>query len=75
MNNRGVIFEFYGFSLTYVFTFLLSLILLPHFVEIFSIQPKLSAALVIMIYVVISNYGHSKFSFGDVSCQNFTLKV
>ena len=69
VKGRGVIFEFYRFCLTYVFTFLLSLLLLPLFVEMFSIHPKLSAALVILISVVISYYGHSRFSFGATSAK------
>lgn len=58
-----MLFEFFRFCLTYVFTFLLSLILLPVFVEVFHLIPKVSAAVIIVIAAVISYLGHLKFSF------------
>ena len=61
--GKDVIIEFLRFCLTYVVTFCLSLILLPFFVEIFKIRPKISAAIVIFICTVISYIGHSRFSF------------
>jgi len=63
VRGKGIIIEFFRFCLTYVVTFCLSLILLPFFVEIFKIQPKISAAIVIFICTVISYIGHSRFSF------------
>lgn len=63
VRGKGVIIEFSRFCLTYIVTFCLSLILLPFFVEIFQIQPKISAAIVILICTVISYVGHSRFSF------------
>ena len=63
VKGKGIIIEFLRFCLTYVVTFCLSLILLPFFAEIFKIQPKISAAIVILICTVISYVGHSRFSF------------
>jgi putative flippase GtrA len=46
-----------------LFSFFLSLLLLPLFVEIFLIPAKISAAIVILLCVVISYLGHKQFSF------------
>lgn len=59
----AVVSEFIRFSNTYVFTFILSLILLPVFVEIFLVTPDIGGALVILICAVVSYVSHSKFSF------------
>jgi putative flippase GtrA len=59
----GILFEFFRFSTTYLVTFCLSLILLPFFVEITYMTPKIAAAFVILCCTVISYLGHSKFSF------------
>ena len=61
--GEAIIAEFFRFSATYVITFCLSLILLPAFVEIGSIPPKISAAIILLICTVISYLGHSRFSF------------
>jgi putative flippase GtrA len=61
--GSSLIIEFLRFCLTYVGTFLLSLVLLPVSVEFFRLTPKLAAALVILACVIISYVGHSKFSF------------
>jgi len=63
VKGKKIIVEFFRFCLTYVVTFCLSLILLPFFVEVFKIQPQISAAIVILICTVISYFGHSRFSF------------
>lgn len=55
--------EFLRFCTTYVITFLLSLALLPFFVEIFNINPKIAAIIVIFVCTIISYVGHTKFSF------------
>jgi putative flippase GtrA len=65
VKGKGMIIEFFRFCLTYVVAFALNLILLPFLVEIFKIQPKISAAIVILICTVISYAGHSRFSFKD----------
>ena len=55
--------EFLRFSATYVVTFVLSLLLLPVFVEFFLLEPKVAGAFVIICCMMISYLGHSKFSF------------
>jgi putative flippase GtrA len=59
----GIFYEFLKFSTTYLVTFCLSLILLPLFVEILYMDPKIAAAAVILCCTVISYLGHSRFSF------------
>lgn len=61
--GKQIITEFFRFCMTYVVTFCLSLILLPFFVEVGRIPPKISAAVVILICTIVSFLGHSKFSF------------
>ena len=63
VKGKGIIIEFFRFSMTYGVTFCLSLVLLPFFVEIFHIPPKISGAFVILICTVVSYLGHSRFSF------------
>ena len=63
VRGREMIIEFFRFSMTYAVTFCLSLILLPIFVEIFHIAPKISVAILIPIFATISYLGHSRFSF------------
>lgn len=58
-----IIAEFFRFSMTYGVTFGLSVVLLPAFVEIGHIHPKIAAAIIILICTVISYLGHSRFSF------------
>ena len=59
----AVVSEFIRFSTTYFFTFFLSLIMLPIFVEIFRVTPEIGGALVVLICTVVSYVGHTKFSF------------
>ena len=61
--GKAIITEFFRFSATYIVTFCLSLVLLPAFVEIGHIHPKIAAAIIILICTVISYVGHSRFSF------------
>jgi len=63
VRGREMIIEFFRFSMTYAVTFCLSLILLPVFVEIFHIAPKISFAILILVCTTISYLGHSRFSF------------
>lgn len=63
VRGRKIIIEFFRFSMTYAVTFCLSLVLLPTFVEIFHITPKISGAVAILICTIISYLGHSRFSF------------
>jgi putative flippase GtrA len=62
---RGVatVREFMRFFSMYLFGFFLGLVLLPGFVELFHLDPKISAALIIPITTIISYIGHSRFSF------------
>jgi putative flippase GtrA len=55
--------EYFRFVGTYVFTFILSLILLPIFVELACLTPQVAAAVIILICTVFSYIGHSRFSF------------
>ena len=59
----AIITEFLRFSSTYIVSFLLGLILLPIFVELFHLDPKIAAALIIPITTIISYFGHFMFSF------------
>lgn len=61
--GKAIIAEFFRFSMTYVVTFCLSLVLLPALVEIGHFHPKIAAAIIILICTVISYLGHSRFSF------------
>ena len=61
--GKRIIPEFFRFCLTYVVTFVLSLFLLPFFVEIINFHPRTSGAVVVLICTGISYVGHSKFSF------------
>jgi len=63
VRGKDIIIEFARFFSTYLFSMILGLILLPFFVEVFGIEPKISGALLIPITVIISYLGHSKFSF------------
>ena len=63
VRGREMIIEFLRFSMTYAVIFCLNLILLPIFVEIFHITPKISVAILILICTAISYLGHSRFSF------------
>jgi len=59
----GLIMEFLRFFSTYAFVFILSLVILPVLAEGFNITPKVSAVLGIIISILVSYLGHSRFSF------------
>jgi putative flippase GtrA len=63
IRGKGVIIEFFKFYSTYTVTNILGLVLLPVFVEVFKIDPKISGALLIPVVAIISYFGHSRFSF------------
>jgi len=63
VRGKAIIAEFARFFSTYLFSVILGLILLPVFVEVLGIDPKISGALLIPVTVVISYFGHSRFSF------------
>jgi putative flippase GtrA len=63
VRGKAVIVEFFKFYSIYSVTSILGLALLPFFVEILKIDPKISGALLIPIVAIISYFGHSRFSF------------
>jgi putative flippase GtrA len=65
VKGKGIVREFAKFTATYIVTICLSLALMPVFVEIMRLDPKIAAALVILLCVVISYVGHSRFSFSS----------
>ena len=67
VKGMGVIGEYFRFYSTYTVTNILGLALLPVFVEVFKIDPKISGALLIPITAIVSYYGHSRFSFAEKS--------
>ena len=64
--GKAIIAEFFRFSTTYVVTLCLNLVLLPTFVEINHIHPKIAAAIIMIICAIISYFSHSMFSFRKV---------
>lgn len=72
-SHRGITFaerasgrrlwEFLKFSLVYVLTFCLTLVLMPFFVVALGISPEITGIIVICIGTVVSYLGHSRFSF------------
>lgn len=63
VRGKAMIIEFARFFSTYLLSMILGLMLLPFFVEVIGIDPKISGALLIPITVIISYFGHSRFSF------------
>ena len=67
VRGTGVIIEFIKFYSTYTVTNILGLVLLPVFVEVFKIDPKIAGALLIPVVAIVSYFGHSRFSFAKKS--------
>ncbi|MFZ3055658.1 MAG: GtrA family protein [Smithella sp.] len=63
VRGKGVIIEFFKFYSTYTATTILGFALLPFFVEVLKIDPKISGAFLIPVVAVVSYFGHSRFSF------------
>jgi putative flippase GtrA len=63
VRGKAVITEFFKFYSMYTVTNLLGLVLLPFFVEVLKIDPRIAGALLIPVVAVISYFGHSRFSF------------
>ena len=63
LRGIAIVSEFFRFFSMYLFSFFLGLILLPVFVELFHLDPKIAAALMVPITTIISYFGHSRFSF------------
>ena len=67
VRGKGVIIEFFKFYSTYTVTNVLGLALLPFFVEVMKIDPKIAGALLIPVVAIVSYFGHSRFSFAKKS--------
>ena len=63
VKGKGVIIEFFKFYSMYAVTNILGFALLPFFVEVLKIDPKIAGALLIPVVAIISYFGHSRFSF------------
>jgi putative flippase GtrA len=61
--GKGIVIEFFKFYSMYTVTNILGLVLLPFFVEVIKIDPKIAGALLIPVVAIISYFGHSRFSF------------
>ena len=61
--GKDIFFEFFRFASTYLFTFCLTLVLMPLCVEVLSITPQVAGAIAILICTIIGYIGHSRFSF------------
>jgi putative flippase GtrA len=70
IRGLAIIPEFVRFFSMYLFSFFLGLVLLPVFVELFHLDPKISGALLIPITTIISYLGHSRFSFRQDNQSN-----
>ena len=55
--------EFFRFTLAYVFTLFISLVMMPVLVELLHISPRVSAAFIILVVTIISYITHSRFTF------------
>jgi putative flippase GtrA len=63
VRGKGVVIEYFKFYSMYTVTNVLSLALLPFFVEVLKIDPKIAGALLIPVIAIVSYFGHSRFSF------------
>jgi len=61
--GRAAFQEYLRFYMTYIFTSVLSLILLPIFVEFLKLDPKIAAAIIMLLLTVVSYISHNLFSF------------
>lgn len=55
--------EYLRFYLVYGFSFLINIILLPAFVEIFNVVPVISQGIITILIAITSYYGHKYYSF------------
>ena len=63
VKGKNIFIEFARFFSTYVVSIFLGMILLAFFVESLSLQPKTAAAVIIPLTMLVSYFGHSRFSF------------
>ncbi len=61
--GKTALIEYLRFYMTYIFTSVLSLLLLPVFVEYLKLDPKIAAAFIMILLTVVSYISHSLFSF------------
>ena len=61
--GRTAFREYLRFYMTYIFTSILSLILLPIFVELLELDPKIAVAIITLFLTFVSYISHNKFSF------------
>ena len=61
--GMAAFWEYLRFYTTYLFTTILSLVLLPIFVEYLKFDPKIAAAIIMLLLTVVSFISHSLFSF------------
>lgn len=61
--GRAAFHEYLRFCITNVFTFILSLILLPICVELLNLGPKIAAAIITLFLAAVSYISHNQFSF------------
>jgi putative flippase GtrA len=65
VKGKPMMMEFLRFCTTYLVAIFLSLGLMPVFVELLHLHPRVSAAIVTVISVLVSYAGHSRFSFAS----------
>lgn len=63
--GKAMINEFFRFSSTYIFTFVLNLVLLPVFVELLLIPPKIAGACIVILLTIVSYFAHLYYSFKE----------
>jgi putative flippase GtrA len=68
VRGKGILVEFVRFFSTCLFSIIIGLLLLPFFVEIIGLDPKISRAILIPIIAIINYFGHSRFSFKGNEC-------
>jgi len=64
--GKAALHEYLRFYATYAFTFVISLILLPVFVELLELDPKIAAAIITLLLTFVSYISHNKFSFRQI---------
>jgi putative flippase GtrA len=55
--------EYIRFYTTYIFTLILSIFLLPIFVELIGLSPKTAAAIIMSLLAIFSYVSHTRFTF------------
>jgi putative flippase GtrA len=63
VKGKKMIIEFMKFSTTYAVLFVVSLVIMPFFVEIIKIKPIPASICLNVVIIFTSYFGHSRFSF------------